>query len=104
MLNGPNDITDEEFDKYFIPYNKNFHNYMIKYIVPEVFAFQLANSYFRNCLCDASLDQHYNSMCDVFNGFHNCLNKVEKNTVKLLQIKYNLKIINVDPIKFERFQ
>lgn len=30
MLNDLNDIADEEFDKYSIPYNKNFHNYMIK--------------------------------------------------------------------------
>lgn len=65
MLNDTNDITYNEFDKYFIPYNKNFHNYMLEYIIPEVFAFQLANSHSRDCLCNASLVQHMN-LCVMF--------------------------------------
>lgn len=104
MLNGPNDITDEEFDKCFIPYNKNFHNYMIKYIVPEVFAFQLANSHFRECLCNASLEQHYHTMCDVFNGFQDSLSQVKDSTIQLLEIKYNLTIKKDMPLELKKYQ
>jgi len=56
MIKGNSDITDEEYDNYFVPYNNNFRNFMIKYIIPETFAFELANSYYRDCLCDATLE------------------------------------------------
>lgn len=37
----------------------------------------------------------YESMCDVFNGFYHCLKEVKLATIKLLQIKYNLIVMNI---------
>ena len=104
MIKGNKDITDDEIEKFIIPFEKNFADFMISYIIPEVFAFQLANSYSRNCLCDASLEQHYHTMCDVFNGFYDSLNKVKALTIKLLKIKYNLIIYKDNPLELKKYQ
>jgi len=104
MIKGKGDITDEELEKYYVPLNENFRKYMISYVIPEVFAFEIANSHFRNCLCEATFEQHYNSMCDVFNGFHNSLLDVADKTLDLLQIKYNLTIINYFPLEIKKWQ
>lgn len=97
------DITDKEWEELHLPYNDNVNNFMIKYIIPEVFCFQLANSFSRDCLCDATLEHHFNSMCDII------IIPVEFENIKplvsdLLNIKYNLKIVNENPLRLEKWQ
>lgn len=104
MIKGNEDITDEEFDNFFVPYNNNFNISSSDDGIPEVFAFQIANSYYRECLIDATLEQHCNSMCDIFNGFRSCINEVKTKTIELLQIKYNLNITNDNPLTLEKWQ
>ncbi|MDD2504668.1 MAG: hypothetical protein PHF21_00145 [Bacilli bacterium] len=104
MIKGKEDITDEEYEEKLIPLNINFKNYMIKFIIPEAFAFQLANSYHRDCLCDATFEQHFHSMCDVFNGFHDSIIDISSKTFDILKIKYNLVIIDDSPVKLEKWQ
>lgn len=104
MIKGKEDITDEEFENILVPLNENFRNYMMKCIIPEVFAFEIANSYFRGGLCDATFEQHFHSMCDVFNGFHDSLMDIADKTFELLQIKYNLVITDDSPMKIEKWQ
>ena len=104
MINDSEDISEEEYTKYVLPYMLNFNDYMTKYIIPEVFAFQLANSYYRDCLCDGSLEQHYNSMCDVFNGFTDSMGVVVPITKDILRIKYHLKIEIEIPLKIRKWQ
>src|SRR5690554_3246205 len=104
MINDSEDISEEEYTKYLLPYMLNFNDYMTRYIIPEVFAFQLANSYYRDCLCDASLEQHYNSMCDVFNGFTDSMSVVIPTAKDILRIKYHLKIVFEDPLKIRKWQ
>ena len=104
MIKGTEDINDEEIEEYYVPLNENFRNYMIGYVIPEVFAFEIANSYFRNCLCNATFEQHYKSMCDVFNGFSDSLQEVADKTHELLRIKYNLTIIDYFPLTLTKWQ
>ncbi len=82
MIKDSADITDEEIEKYYVPFDNNFSDFMISFVVPKVFAFQLANSHSRGCFYDASLLQNYHTMCDVFNGFHDSLDSVSKATKK----------------------
>lgn len=104
MIKGSEDINDEEWEEEIIPLNDNFKNLMIKYVIPEVFAFEIANAHYRDCLCDATFEQHYHSMCDVFNGFYDSLIDITNTTVDLLKIKYNLVITNDSPMKIEKWQ
>lgn len=103
-IKSSKDITDIEFYNILVPYHNNFENYMEKYIIPETFAFDLANSHYRDCLCDASLQIHYNSMCDVFNGFNESFYIVKPFVIELLKIKYNLVIVSDNPLVLEKWQ
>ena len=102
MLNNDGDLSDEYIDEHLVPYDNNIREYMIKYVIPDAFAFQLANAYFRGCLCDATFEMHYRSMCDIFNGFSNACLEVSDATFDILRIKYHLVITDDSPMKIEK--
>jgi len=54
------DINNKEREELYLPYGENITNYMREYIVPEAFAFQLANAHSRDYLGSATLEQHCN--------------------------------------------
>ncbi len=98
-----NDITDAKWESLYLPSEDNLHNYFIKYVIPEIFCWQLANNYSRGSLCTGSLIQHYNSLTDLV------LIKVELTSIRhliddLLHIKYNLYIKNEIPLVLEKWQ
>ena len=98
------DITDEEFERLYAPFFNNADMYMIKYVIPEVISFQLANYYYRGCLdkSESSLLLHYSSMIDLFN-ISPTLEETREDIERLLKIKYNLKIISEDPLRFDKW-
>ena len=61
------DISDEECEKVIEPFYDNYDSYLEEYVMPEVIAFDIANSYYRKAMCEATLRQHYNSAKDIFN-------------------------------------
>ena len=95
------DITEKEWNQKYLPFYNNFSKYMINYIIPDVVAFYIAGSYSRNCLCDSPLYNHINSAKDVFNikcDTKKLIPKIEQ----ILRIKYNLKIVNNNPLRLKR--
>lgn len=92
-VNG--DITDEDFKKILIPFNDNF---LEDYIMPEVIAFYIANSFYRDAMWKGSFKQHYNSAADIINYFDEDYEKVKVDVINLLKIKYALEIISEDPL------
>ena len=95
------DITDEEFERKWLPFFNNYSEYIQEFIVPEAVAFYLANGYMRNCLFSCPLTNHINSAIDVFNIVCNT-NKLLPEIKKILKIKYNLKIVKNNPLKIEK--
>jgi len=91
------DITDEEFERYYAPFEKVFREYLNKYIVPEVVAFQIANYYYRGILVNSSLLIHYNSMVNVFSMTPK-YDDVKDEIINLLRIKYSLNVEKEDPL------
>ena len=51
------DITEKEWNQKYLPFYNNFSKYMINYIIPDVVAFYIANSYNRKCLCNSPLNR-----------------------------------------------
>ena len=95
------DITDEEFERKWLPFFNNYSEYIQEFIIPEAVAFYLANGYIRNCLSSCPLTNHINSAIDVFNI--NCnIDKILSEIKKILRIKYNLKIVKNNPLKIEK--
>ena len=61
------DISDEECEKVINPFYDNYHCYVKEYVIPEVIAFYIASSFYRNAMWEATFLQHYNSASDMFN-------------------------------------
>lgn len=75
---------------------------MINYVIHDVVAFYIANSYSKKCLCDSPLCNHINSAKDVFNI--NCdIKKLIPEIEQILRIKYNLKIVNNNPLRLKKY-
>jgi hypothetical protein len=96
------DITDQKFEKLYLPFYDNLTEYMINYVIPDVVAFYLANSHSRKCLCDSPLYNHINSAIDVFNI--SCdINKLIPKIEEILKVKYNLIIVNTNPLRLKKY-
>ena len=61
------DITDEEFERIYLPVCINYYNYLKEFIIPDVVAFYLAGNFYKKVLSKAPLYNHINSAIDVFN-------------------------------------
>lgn len=92
-------ISDKEFQEKYLPFYDNFEEYMIRYVIPDTVAFYIANSYSRGCLDDSKLYNHINSAVVIFNC--RCdIDIIIPSIEKILNIKYNLKIIEINPLKY----
>ena len=63
------DISNEELETIINPFYDNYHDYVEEYVMPEVIAYYIANSYYRNAMYEGSFLQHYNSAKDLINLF-----------------------------------
>ncbi len=95
------DISDEECEKVINPFYDNYHTFVEEYIMPEVIAYYLANSFYRNAMWEATFLQHFNSASDMFNLISENYEKTKDEVIKLLRIKYALEIISENPLDFK---
>ena len=58
------DISDEDVEKILKPFNDDYSSFVTNYIMPEVIAYYMANSYYRTSMYEGSFKQHYNSASD----------------------------------------
>ena len=98
------DISDEEFTAVLKPFLDNYDEYIESYIMPEVIAYYIANSYYRNAMWEATFLQHYNSASDMFNLYNEDYEKTKAEVIKLLRIKYSLEIISEDPLDLKKIE
>ena len=101
-ING--DISDEEFEKLLKPFSDNYNEYLESYIMPEVIAYYIANSYYRHSMYKGSFLQHYNSAKDLINLFGEDYEQVKVEVYKLLKIKYALLITSEDPLEIKKIE
>ena len=98
------DISDEEFNAILKPFLDNYAEYIESYVMPEVIAYYMANSYYRNAMYEGSFLQHYNSAKDLINMFGENEEKVKAEVFKLLRVKYVLSITNENPIEIKKIE
>ena len=96
--------NDEECEKVINPFYDNYHTFVEEYIMPEVIAYYLANSFYRNAMWEASFLQHYNSAKDLINMFCENEEKVKAEVFKLLRVKYALSITNENPLEIKKIE
>ena len=63
------DISDKEFNVILKPFLDNYDEYIESYVMPEVIAYYIANSYYRNIMYEGSFLQHYKPVKDLINWF-----------------------------------
>ena len=98
------DISNEECKNVIGPFYDNFDEDVVTYIMPEVIAFYIASSFYRNAMWEATFLQHFNSAADVFNLPDNNYEKIKTEVVKLLRIKYALEVISEEPLDFKKIE
>lgn len=99
------DISDEECKNVIDPFYNNFNEYVITYVMPEVIAFYIASSYYRNAVREATFSQHYNSAKDTFNvSDDEDYDSIKVEVIKLLRMKYSLEIISEDPLNLKKIE
>lgn len=98
------DISDEEYEAILKPFNDNYNNFLELYVMPEVIAYYIANSFYRNHMYEGSFIQHYNSAKDVINYFDEDFEKMKIEVYKLLRIKYALEVICEDPLELKKIE
>ena len=52
--NTNGDISDEEFEAILKPFIDDYDDFVISYIMPEVIAYYIANSYYRGSMYEVS--------------------------------------------------
>lgn len=102
--NTNGDISDKEFKAILKPFIDDYDDFVISYIMPEVIAYYIANSYYRGSMYEGSFLQHYNSAKDLINLFGEDYEKVKSEVYKLLKIKYALLIIKEEPLEIKRIE
>ena len=96
------DINDEEFEKIYLPVCINYDNYLKEFVIPDVVAFYIADSFYKKALYKAPLYNHVNSAIDVFNC--RCgMNKLIPKVKEILKIKYNLVIVKDSPMILKKY-
>ena len=98
------DISDEECEKVINPFYDNYHTFVEEYVMPEVIAFYIASSFYRNAMWEATFLQHYNSASDMFNILNENYEKTKAEVIKLLRIKYSLEVISEDPLDLKKIE
>lgn len=98
------DISDEECEKIIDPFYDNYHTFVEEYVMPEVIAYYLANSFYRNAMWETTFLQHFNSASDMFNLVSKNYKKTKIEVIKHLRLKYALEVISEDPLDFKRIE
>lgn len=98
------DISDEEFEAVLKPFLDDYDNFIYSYVIPEIIAYYIANSFNRNSMYSGTFDQHYNSAKDMINLFNEDYETVKAEVFKLLIIKYSLLVVNENPLELKRIE
>lgn len=91
---------DKELEHRYTEFYNNYDLYMMKYILPEVYASQFASYYYRDLINGEDLRIYVGTIGDVFN-FSFKFEEIRKDVEDILKIKYNLRITNDTPLTME---
>ena len=98
------DISDDEIEAVLKPFLDDYDNFIYAYVIPEIIAYYIANSFNRNSMYSGTFNQHYNSAKDMFNIDDNDYKNVKREVIKLLRIKYSLEIVSEYPLDLKKIE
>lgn len=98
----PDDISQEEYEKYVSPHMELVEEYLKTYLIPDYVAFFITSAY-RNQLEEDSYDIFISSALDFFNVDYGKKNRLilKDEITRILEIKYGFVIDKEDPLAFK---
>lgn len=93
---------DRDYEKRVGLYYKDYDKYLIE-VMKEVIPRQLASLYKYDLIIDEALKQYVNSICDVLNVRIE-FSSIRKDVEEVLKSKYNLVIVNDNPLKMKCYK
>lgn len=100
--NNNKDITDEEYNKYFLDFEQKIDSYLINDIIPEVCSYIISYGYNNDILYYDSFDNHISYGISLFNINIKDINIIKDKVKEILENKYNLIVISTNPLDFKR--
>lgn len=100
-IDNGKDIEDDEFNKYWEPFNNELDRYVQNITAPDICAFAIAKGYELDTLYIDNFENQLTYGTILFND-NIKVNKKFKNTVKtILKEKYNLTVTNENPLELK---
>ena len=100
--NNNSDITDEEYNKYFLDFEQKIDLYLINEVIPEVCSYIISYGYNNDILHYDSFDNHIFYGISLFNINIKNINDIKNKVKEILENKYNLLVISTNPLDFKR--
>ena len=100
--NNNKDITDEEYNKYFLDFEQKIDSYLINDIIPEVCSYIISYGYNNDILHYDSFDNHISYGTSLFNINIEDSNIIKDKVKEILENKYNLIITSTEPLDFTK--
>ena len=97
-------IKKNDIERIIKPFGDSYNEFLENYIMPEVIAYYIANSFYRDAMWESSFKQHYNSAADIINFFDEDYEKVKLEVIKLLRIKYALEVTKENPLELKQIK
>lgn len=98
------ELTDDEFEKLIIPFDKNIDAYIQEYILYDFIAFYIASGWEREVLSQNDLKTECNTATDVLSNVSNIKEYDFEKLKKLLEVRFSLKIISESPLELEKIK
>lgn len=98
------ELTDDEFEKLIIPFDKNIDEYIQEYILYDFIAFYIASGWERDVLSQTDLKTECNTATDVLANVSDIKEFNFEKLKRLLEVKFSLKIISESPLELEKIK
>lgn len=98
------DLTDDEFEKIIVPFDKNVDTYFSEYVLYDFIAFYIASGWERDVLSQTTLRTECSTASDVLAS--SCeIEKYDFEKLKhILEVKFSLKVVSDNPLELEKIK
>lgn len=96
-------LKEKDFIKRCKPHSKQIKDYIESFIAPDLIAFYIASGFYSSSIYEQKLDTLITTGLEFLNTSINNNEILIENIKKTLKIKYNLSIIEVNPLIVETY-
>jgi len=104
MFLKKDDLKDEkDFLERCRPHSKQVEDYVETFVAPDLIAFYIASGFYSSSIYEQKLETLITTGLEFLNISIKNRKKLIKNIINILKIKYNLNVLNNEPLILEDF-